>query len=98
MLAELPAAAQKDFDYVIGEPGADDPRFVEYKGAWYDVYDVQYITTQRTRPVGHEMVVDPSDPLAQWHAVISESYFSGVLFRYPLPHETDDVIVGRYTA
>ena len=32
-------------------------------------------------------------PLADWHTVVSETYFSGVLFRWGAE---DTVIVGRY--
>ena len=46
--ADLPAKVQADFDYV---PLADhySPRFVQYKGWWYDVYDSQNITRELAR-------------------------------------------------
>jgi hypothetical protein len=78
-LTDLPAKVQEDFDYL------DDPheyRFVQYKGHWYDVYDSQSIT----RELGF-------DQFKGWDGIVSESFFSGILFRLV---GDDEVIVGRY--
>lgn len=80
-LADLPAKTQLDFDYVR-EEGSYSPRFVKYKGWWYDVYDSQNIT--------HELGFDQ---FKGWHGIVSDSFFSGVLFKLC---DNDDVIVGRY--
>jgi hypothetical protein len=79
--ADLPAKVQADFDYVML---ADhySPRFVQYKGEWYDVYDSQSIT----RELGFSQ-------FAGWHGIQSDSFFSGVLFKLC---DDDTVIVGRY--
>jgi hypothetical protein len=79
--ADLPAKVQADFDYVLL---ADhySPRFVQYKGWWYDVYDSQSIT----RELGFSQ-------FAGWHGIVSDSFFSGVLFKLC---DDDTVIVGRY--
>jgi hypothetical protein len=92
-LNDLPAKVQQEFDYVR-EDGDYSPRFVKYKGAWYDAYDTQGIDVSdtRTKPLGWAMMVKSDDPFAKWHAVISETFFSGVLFRF----DGDQVIVGRY--
>lgn len=79
--ADLPIKAQADFDYVE-ELAWFDPRFVQYKGCWYDVYDSQNIT----RELGF-------DQFKGWHGIVSDSFFSGVLFKLC---DNDDVIVGRY--
>ncbi len=82
-LIDLPAKAQKDFDYV--KEGAEFyPSFVQYKGVWYDVYDSQNIT----RELGFSQ-------FAGWHGIVSDSFFSGVLFKLC---DDDTVIVGRYFA
>jgi hypothetical protein len=76
-LIDLPAKVQKDFDYV--KEGAEfHPSFVQYKGEWYDVYD-----TDGRVP----------DAFKGWHGIASDSYFSGVLFKFI---NDCDVIVGRY--
>lgn len=80
-LADLPAKTQLDFDYVLLSD-AYSPRFVQYKGCWYDVYDSQNIT--------HELGFDQ---FKGWHGIVSDSFFSGVLFKLC---DNDDVIVGRY--
>ena len=75
---DLPAKAQKEFDYIEGDERFD-PRLVQYKGEWYDVYDTMYC------------------PETGWDSYISETFFSGVLFRLTGP-ASDEVIVGRYFA
>lgn len=90
--ADLPAKVQDDFDYVKWEEGYE-PRFVQYKGVWYDVYDTQTIRTASGAPMGWGMVVEKDSPLASWHGIVSDSFFSGVLFKLC---DDDTVIVGRY--
>lgn len=81
-LADLPAKTQLDFDYVR-EQGDYSERFVQYKGCWYDVYDSQSVT----RELGFNQ-------FKGWHGVVSDSFFSGVLFK--LVDDGDSVIVGSY--
>ena len=90
--ADLPAKVQADFDYVLL---ADhySPRFALYKGWWYDVYDTQAIRTAPGAPMGWAVVVEKDSPLASWHGIQSDSFFSGVLFKLC---DDDTVIVGRY--
>ncbi len=76
---DLPEKAQKDFDYIKGDDRYT-PRIVQYKGEWYDVYDTMHC---------------PGDAFAGWDSYISETFFSGVLFRITGP-ASDDIIVGRY--
>jgi hypothetical protein len=91
-LAELPGKVRADFDYV----GDDfDARFVQYKGHWYDVHDTQAIRTVPGAPMGWAMVVAEDSPLADWDSIVSETFFSGVLFRLV---GDDQVIVGQYFA
>lgn len=93
-LHELPSKVQRDFDYAFGY---ESPRFVHYRGVWYDAMDTQRINTPACNawPEVWVMAVPKDSPLAWWHGVISETHFSGVVFRY-----VDDarVIVGRYYA
>jgi hypothetical protein len=79
-LAELPDNVRADFDYVEDE---FDTRLVQYKGTWYDVYDSQACG------VGF-------DQFKGWDGIVSETFFSGVLFRFVVAD--DEVIVGRYFA
>ncbi len=78
---DLPEKVRPDFDYVEN----DDKcicRFVKFKGSYYDTFDTQAITTRNGQNMDFAMAVNHSDPLAKWNSVISESFFSGVLFRF----------------
>lgn len=76
-LYELPEDAQKDFEYVL--PDDTTYRFVRYSGVWYDTHDC--------------MRVEGYANFKGWHGYASDSYFSGVLFKFV---GDDEVIVGRY--
>ena len=86
-IAELPVKVRADFDYV----GDDfDARFVQYKGVWYDVYDTTLLEQSRL-PIGGLFTCAARG----WQSYISETFFSGVLFRFA---DEDQVIVGSYFA
>lgn len=93
---DLPAEVQKEFDYIT-DGDIFDYRFVQYRGVWYDVYDTQTIDPVKpgeyTGYVGWGMKVHPGSPLAHFDSIISDSYFSGVLFRLC---EDDKVVVATY--
>jgi hypothetical protein len=91
-VADLPERAQADFDYIMGDDRYT-ARLVRYKGHWYDVHDTQAIHTRPGAPMGWAMVVAEASPLADWHSIISETYFSGIVFRLGAD---DTVVVGRY--
>lgn len=90
----LPKKVRKDFDYI--ETWDETPRFVEYRGEWYDAIDTQRITTSQViGRMGWEHYVEPDHPLAEWDAIVSDTFFSGLLFRFTYG---DTVVVGRYTS
>lgn len=91
---DLPVSAQSDFDY-ISEYDKYSYRFVSYRGAWYDVYDTQLLTVNNGSPMGWAMVVNPDDPLSKWDSIISETFFSGVIFKLS---NDENVICGRYSS
>jgi hypothetical protein len=90
-LYDLPPAAAKDFGY-LGQAEACEPRLVQYKGVWYDVLD------SMTCP-GAVATDDTRHAFAGWDGYISDSFFSGVLFRFADESAAGDacVVVGRYT-
>ena len=91
-LIDLPEKARADFDYV--KDGAEFyPSFVQYKGVWYDVADSQSIRTGPGAPMGWAYTVEKDSPFADWDGIMSDSFFSGVLFKWANDY---DVIVGRY--
>ena len=94
---ELPEAMQKEFDYITPDQ-QDSPRFVKYKGQYYDAIDTQRIVVERTNAsrMGWEMYVTPEEPLAAWHAIASDSFFSGMVFRFD--EDFEKVVVGVYTS
>ena len=93
MVADLPEEAQADFDY-LEEDYRYTYQIVKFKGSYYDVFDTQMIRVEKEGVrCGWEMGVEPDHPFAKWDSVMSDSYFSGLLFKFT----TDDrVVVGRY--
>jgi len=93
-LADLPEKDQKEFDY-IDDSEKYSLHFVHYRGAWYDVNDSQRIEVERrdTDRLGWSHYVHPGEPLAHFDAIITDSYFSGVVFK--LSDDGESVIVGR---
>ena len=87
-LYDLPPAAAKDFGYLT-EDEAYDCRLVQYKGVWYDVWDSipVMLESDATRHA-----------FAGWDGYISDSFFSGVLFKFADESAAGDacVVVGRY--
>ncbi len=77
---DIPAAKQDDFDYLDTDEHCS-PRFVKYKGEYYDTFEF-------TRVGG------TSNPLKGWDGVQSDTFFSGVLIKWRDEYEA--VIVGRY--
>lgn len=79
-VAELPLKLQADFSYISVTDNSR--RIVLYKGTLYDVYDSQNIN----RELGF-------DQFKGWHGIVSETFFSGVLFKLC---DDDHCICGRY--
>lgn len=80
-LCEIPEKVLPDFDYVGDEL---EPRFVCYRGGWYDVFDTQRIEPDngKAHAIGWTMRVHPGEPLASYDAIQRNSYFSAVAFRF----------------
>lgn len=91
-LYDLPSKFWKDFDY-LDESDEGSFRFVQYKGVWYDTYDSQSIRVSARGGIC-DMVVNPEHPFSPYHSIISDSFFSGVLFKFV---GDDEVIVASYT-
>ena len=90
-LCELPEKVAKDFEYVDEEDVS--LRFVKYKDGWYDTADTQRITAESYR-MGWDMPVAKDHILAKWDAILSESFFSAMVFKFD--EDWESVIVGRY--
>jgi hypothetical protein len=80
---ELTVRERAEFDYIDWdaiEAGRDSASFVRYKGYTYDLGDVE-----STRQVA---------AFRGWDGFVSDSFFSGVLFRYCDDYE--QIVCGRY--
>lgn len=90
-VAELPHKLQADFSYISVTDSSR--RIVLYKGTLYDVMDTQRIYTapRDTTPFGWRVLAD--SPFAGWHAALSETYSSGVVFRLA---DNDHCICGSF--
>lgn len=90
---ELPESQRQWFDYIGCEDDRYSPRFFAYRGSWYDASEFMRVPTEREAPQS-----GPS--LKGWDGIATDTYFSGVLIRYPRESwgelDTDHVIVGRY--
>ena len=82
LYAALPPKVRKDFDYLSINDSV--PRMVLYRGVWYDVLDSE-------SPVN----LPAENPLRAWDGFISDSFFSGVVFKFA---DDDNVICGRFVA
>lgn len=88
----LPKKWQEEFDY-ISHDCSFDLRFVMYKTEYYDTIDTQRIVIGAYK-LGWDMAVTADHPFAKWHRFTSDSFFSGMLFRFSPGGE--EVIVGVY--
>lgn len=83
--SDLTAKEQSAFDYLDTEDLRSSAIFVRYRGSTYDL--------------GEFMRPGPGNPFGRhWTAYHSDSFFSGVLFRFVDDGWGDfsDVIMGRY--
>jgi hypothetical protein len=69
---ELTAKERAEFDY-LSEDELMERSFVRYRGWTYDLGDVESVRSAHF-PVDH--------PLERYHGFVSDSFFSGVAFRY----------------
>ena len=89
-LCQMPKKVAKEFKYVDDEYHI---RFVKYQGKWYDTHDTQRITTEPYL-LGWEMPVSKDHILADWHAILSDTFFSAMVFKFS--EDWESVIVGVY--
>lgn len=76
---DLTDKERKDFDYVESFEEYQSYRFFRYKGNVYDTHDCE---------VSHDL-------FGGWSGYFSDSFFSGVLFKFVMP-DMETVKVGRY--
>ena len=76
---ELTETEKAEFDYMDGDAAADCAQFFRHRGVVYTTQDFM-------------RVEDKDGPLADWHGVYGESYWSGKVIRYI----DDDVVVGSF--
>lgn len=90
---DLPAKDQDDFSYVAGDEQHDN-RFVRFQASWYDVFDVPAIRVYKETigAILGQYVVAEDSPLAEWDAIMNDSYFSATVFKLTKDHT---VVCGR---
>lgn len=82
---ELSEKERAEFDYLDTEEAQEWARFVRYKNWVYHTGDIMRIDVNRELlPSGFE----------NWHGYISDSFFSGVLFR--ISDDNESVICATY--
>ena len=94
-LSQVPKKVRKEFDYI--QDCMWEKRLVQYRGVWYDVRDTQRLTASNALArVGFDWHVTEDHPFAKWDAIINDTFFSGVLFRFVETDDGDSVVCGRY--
>jgi hypothetical protein len=82
---ELPAGVAEDwFSYITDEDEKFSCRFVEYRGSWYDTSETEGVA--------------PSDIPGKWDSYLTDSFFSGVVFRFVDDNGNERVVVGTFYA
>jgi hypothetical protein len=81
---ELTDKERAEFDYLDTENRRMEANFVRFKNWVYDLGDVECI--------GNYAQHEPK--FKSWHGIVSDSYFSGVVFRYV--DDFERVICGTY--
>lgn len=103
-VADLSEAERTYLDY-IPEEEHFSPRIFRYRGEVYDVNEFVRIVPMGSKDPNAFVTRAPEgSPLLQWDGIQTDSYFSGVLVRWPLMfpewpekgHDYERVIVGRY--
>lgn len=90
--AELTDKERAAFDY-LDEGESWDYRFARYRGNVIDVSDMQCVSVSPAFQTFGVNVM-PESPLAAWHGVASDSYWSGIVARYC--DDNEHVVIGRY--
>lgn len=85
---QLPESAREQFDYLRSETERADGRFVEYRGAWYDLGEFDTLVGTGYRS---ELLADG------WHGVQTDSAFSAVLVKYVDDTDHGSVVMARAT-
>lgn len=80
---ELTEKEREDFDYLSPDE-LDEHDFVRYKGEVYDLDEFERIPVHEGKPV-----------FPGWSGYRSDSFFSGVLIRYP-EDDDENVVMGWY--
>ena len=89
---DLPESARSDFYYVDVEDH-QNPRFVCYRGFWYDTHEfIRIHAMSNSDP--HAMRPEADSPFDAWTGYQSDSFFSGVVLRYD--NEFERIQIGRY--
>lgn len=84
---DLPVDARAEFDYVdwnAVENGEESGSFARYKGTWYDLNDLERVTSNGVPAL-----------FGGWDGYVSDTFFSGILVRYADEHY-ESVVFGRY--
>jgi hypothetical protein len=84
-LADLPAKARGDFDY-IPEDEAYSPRLFSYRGHWYDANE--FMRTTDVQAFRGERQA--------WDGYQADTYWSGIVLRYVPDSDYESVVVGTF--
>jgi hypothetical protein len=102
---ELSLSELADFDYLIdvADDASDDDKqtawfdsgatFIRYRGELYSMNDFVAIVPRSQYRGGYTHAVDDDSPLLRWDAILTDSFFSGIVIRYA-DRDCETVVVG----
>ena len=97
---DLTDKEKEEFDYIDTEEKQYSAEFFRYRGSCYDISEFQRITAPGAclngwAYVAHDNEDGTQSPLRKWDAIQTDSYFSGIVFRYVPDTDCEQIVVGR---
>jgi hypothetical protein len=81
---ELNDSERSEFDYIENWEDDTTNRFVRYRGQLYDTNEFSRIVpiAGELGPMGWNHPVSPDSELINWHGILTDSFFSGIVIKY----------------
>lgn len=90
---ELTAEERSEFDYLNWQAideGTDSATFFRYKGTLYDFGEFESLNHR------YQLARENEDKLKDWSGIQPDSFFSGLLIRWPVCEDVERLVIARY--
>jgi len=88
-LTDKQRAIVDDYHDYLSEEEKHDMQFIPYKNHIYAISDFMSLHNKVYCP-------NPPDFMQGWDGCLSDSFFSGILIKFPCNYDTDFVVMGWY--